>query len=64
MSGRHHAYVRVDDPGIIAMASGGPFLATDVNMVAATSSHLRSMRCASPGCGKSREDPVHAPADD
>jgi hypothetical protein len=62
-SRRHHEYVKIDDPGIVAMASGGPFTATDVNMIAATSSYLRSTRCAAPGCGKPREDPVHAPPD-
>ena len=63
--GRPHAFVETNDPGVGAFASGGATTSgSQVSMVSTAANSLRAMRCAYPGCGKSREDPIHAPTDD
>jgi len=60
-----HAFRETVDPGIGAVAAGGDFrFGADVHAVAATSGFLRSTRCAFPGCGRPREDPIHDPVDE
>ena len=59
-----HPFQETNDPGIMAVASGGVSRANSVNEVAVTTGFLRSTRCAVPWCGRTREDPIHAPADD
>lgn len=59
-----HPFKETNDPGLMAAASGGVSRAISVNEVAVTTGFLRSTRCAVPGCGRPREDPVHFPADD
>lgn len=60
-----HPYVEIDDPGIGAAAMGSAFRGTNTpNVLGVTTAFLRSTRCALPGCGKERHDPIHAPADD
>ena len=59
-----HEFVETDDPGLGAAASGSAFRATSMpNVLGVTTAFLRSTRCALPGCGKERHDPIHAPAD-
>ncbi len=60
-----HPFRETNDPGIAAFASGGSqYGGSQVNMLATTANYLRSTRCAVPGCGKERHDPIHRPADD
>jgi len=62
---RPHPFVETNDPGVGAFASGGATTSgSQVSMVSTAANSLRAMRCAYPGCGKSREDPIHAPTDD
>lgn len=62
---QHHAFKETNDPGVGAFASGGSTTSgSQVDMLGTTSNFLRATRCAVPGCGKPREDPIHAPADD
>jgi hypothetical protein len=62
---RPDAFEETNDPGAGAFASGGATTSgSQVSMVSTAANSLRAMRCAYPGCGKSREDPIHAPADD
>jgi hypothetical protein len=62
---RPHAFRETNDPGVVAFAGGG-FTETgsQVNMLATTTSSLRATRCALPGCGRPRPDPIHAPDED
>ena len=63
--GRNHEFVETNDPGLGAAASGSAFRGTNTpNVLGVTTAFLRSTRCAMPGCGKERHDPIHAPADD
>jgi len=62
--GGPHAFVETNDPGVGAVSSGaGPFAqgGTQLAQLAMTTAMLRATRCGLPGCGKPREDPVHAP---
>lgn len=60
-----HAFRETNDPGVGAVAAGGDFrFGADVHAVAATAGFLRGTRCAFPGCGKPREDPIHDPVED
>jgi hypothetical protein len=48
-----------------AYASGGATTSgSQASMWATTTSNLRATRCALPGCGLPRQDPIHAPSDD
>jgi hypothetical protein len=60
-----HEFVETDDPGLGAAASGSAFRSTNApNVLAVTAAFLRSTRCALPGCGKERHDPIHTPGED
>jgi hypothetical protein len=62
---RPHAIVETNDAGLAAFASGGSqYSGSQVNMAAVTSGHIRATRCGVPGCHRTREDVIHAPADD
>lgn len=62
---RDHPYQETNDAGLAAYASGGSsYSGSWVNMFAVTTGFLRATRCAVPGCGKPRQDPIHAPRDD
>ncbi|MGE5199632.1 MAG: hypothetical protein ACM3H9_08330 [Rhodospirillaceae bacterium] len=61
--GRPHAYQATIDSGIAAVASGGPNVKSNIGDIAATSAYLRQdARCAVPGCGRPRDDDMHAVA--
>jgi len=61
----NHPFVEINDPGMGAVASGSVFRTTNqVNDLGITTAYLRSTRCAMPGCGKERHDPIHAVPDD
>ena len=61
-----HPFRETSDPGIAAVASGGGGfpMGHNVNAVAVTSAYQRSTRCAFPGCGRPRHDPVHEADED
>lgn len=64
-SKRFHAFVETNDPGIVAAASGGYRVAGEqVSMLGVTTASLRTTRCALPGCGKERHDPIHSAPED
>ena len=61
---RANPYQETNDAGLGAFASGGSsYSGSQVNMLAVTTGHLRATRCGVPGCGKPRQDPIHAPSD-
>lgn len=61
---RAHSFRETDDAGIGAISAGGPFrTGSTVTSLAMTTAVLRGTRCALSGCGKPREDPIHAPED-
>jgi hypothetical protein len=60
-----HAFVETNDPGLGAVVAGSAFQSTNTaNVLGATTAFLRSTRCALPGCGKERHDPIHAQDDE
>jgi len=62
---RDHPFAETNDAGLAAFASGGStYSGSWVNMFAVTTGFLRATRCAVPGCGKPRQDPIHAPSGD
>jgi hypothetical protein len=62
---RSHPFQETADPGIVPAASaGGNYGGAQHNMWAVTTATLRGSRCAMPGCGKERHDPVHSLAND
>jgi hypothetical protein len=62
---RAHLFQETNDAGLSAIASGtSGYSASQVNSLALTTGYLRATRCALPGCGKPRPDPIHAAADD
>lgn len=59
--GRAHLFQETNDACLSAFASGGSgYSGSDVNMLAVTTGFLRATRCALPGCGKPRQDQIHA----
>jgi hypothetical protein len=55
-----HPVRETHDSGIAAVASRGDYpFGAEIHAVTATTAFLRSTRCAFPGCGRPREDPVH-----
>jgi hypothetical protein len=60
-----HPFQETNDSGIGAVASGqGNYAGSQIGMTAVTSAFMRATRCAAPGCGKERHDPVHSNVDD
>jgi hypothetical protein len=58
---RSHPFRETDDPGIVPAASaGGNYQGAQANSWAVTTAALRGTRCAMPGCGRERHDPIHA----
>ncbi len=58
---RPHPFQETDDPGIVPAASaGGNYQGAQANIWAVTTAALRGTRCAMPGCGRERHDPIHA----
>jgi hypothetical protein len=65
--GKPHAFVVINDPGLGAMAVGGAgrLGGGGVNTgVAVTDNYIRKSRCGLAGCGRSREDEIHAASED
>lgn len=59
-----HEFAAVRDPGIAAVASGGGQLGYgSAGPAATTGAYQRSLRCAVPGCGRERSDPIHGVAE-
>ena len=59
---RTHAFLETNDAGMGPAASGGGWVSgNQASVLGVTAAHLRSTRCAVPGCGKERHDPIHAP---
>jgi hypothetical protein len=63
--GGAHPFKETNDAGLGALASGGGPLGRvgAGTQLAVTASYLRATRCAEDGCGKTRDDPIHFPAD-
>ena len=62
---RPHAVRETNDPGVGAFASGGATASgSQVTMIATTTSSLRATRCTLAGCGRPRQDPIHAAEED
>jgi hypothetical protein len=56
-----HPFRQIDDPGIVAMASGG-VIGTgygSASTIAVADNVIRKSRCGVPGCGRERYDPIH-----
>ncbi len=58
-----HEYRVKSDGGIGAMAPIGGGMGRQVSDIASAGAYTRTIGCGVPGCGKSRDDLVHAPAD-
>ena len=62
---RAHPFQETNDAGLSVMASwSGGYSGTQASMLAVTTGFLRATRCAVPGCGKPRQDPIHAAPED
>jgi hypothetical protein len=62
---RPHQFRETNDPGVVAFAGGGSTESgSQINMLVTTTSALRATRCAVPGCGRPRPDPIHAADED
>jgi len=62
---RPHMFRETNDPGVVAFAGGGSTESgSQVNMLVTTTKALRASRCAVPGCGRTRADPIHAADED
>ena len=62
---RPHLFRETNDPGVVAFAGGGSTESgSQVNMLVTTTKALRASRCAVPGCGRPRADPIHAADED
>ena len=61
---RAHTFRETNDTGIGAVSSGGGYQGNLANIWGVTAAVLRGTRCALPGCGKERHDPMHTLADD
>ena len=60
--GTRHAFRRIDDPGLAAVAAGGSQWEMgygSATHVATTDNYIRKSRCGVPGCGRERSDPIH-----
>lgn len=58
-----HEYRAKSDGGIGAMAPVGGGMGRQVSDIASAGAYTRTIGCGVPGCAKSRDDLVHAPAD-
>ncbi len=62
---RAHAFQETHDAGLSVVASGSSgYSGSQANTLAVTTAFLRSTRCALPGCGKPRQDQIHAAPED
>lgn len=57
-----HLFRETNDPGLGAVSSGSGYMT--FGHLASATAYLRATRCALPGCGKPREDPIHSPAEE
>lgn len=60
---RPHTFVVKSDGGIGAMTPIGGGMGRQVSDIASAGAYTRTMGCGVPGCGRSRDDLVHAPED-
>ena len=59
-----HEFAAIHDAGIAAVASGGGQLGYgSAGPAATTGAYQRTLRCAIPGCGRARRDPIHSVAE-
>jgi hypothetical protein len=62
---RTHPFQETNDAGLPVIAGGSSgSCGSQVNTLAMTTAYLRATRCALPGCGKPRQDEIHAAAED
>ena len=60
---RPHAYVSKTDAGIAALSPIGGGVGRQVADIASAGAFTRTLGCAVPGCGRSRDDVIHAPSE-
>ena len=64
-SKRFHPFRETNDVGMGAVASATMgYSPSNVSVFGVTAAHLRATRCAVPGCGRERHDPIHAVPED
>ena len=61
---RPHEYRGKSDGGIGALSPIGGGMGRQVSDIASASAYTRTVFCGVPGCGKPRDDLIHAPADE
>ena len=61
---RPHEYWVKSDGGIGALTPVGGGMGRQVSDIASASAYTRTVFCGVPGCGKPRDDLIHAPADE
>ena len=61
---RPHEYRVKSDGGIGALTPLGGGMGRQVSDIASASAYTRTIYCGVPGCGKPRDDLIHAPADE
>jgi hypothetical protein len=63
--GKPHAFVVINDPGMGAMAASTNMLVGgSAPGVVMADNAIRKSRCGLAGCGRAREDEIHAAAED
>ncbi len=63
--GKPHAFVQINDPGLGAMSAGaGGRGGWGISSIAVTDNYIRKSHCGLAGCGKDRDDPIHAAPED
>ena len=61
---RPHEYRVNSDGGIGALTPVGGGMGRQVSDIASAGAYTRTVFCGVPGCGKPRDDLIHAPADE
>ena len=61
---RPHEYRAKSDSGIGALSPIGGGIGGQVSDIASAGAYTRTLFCGVPGCGKPRDDLIHAPADE
>jgi hypothetical protein len=57
---RPHAFQAGNDAGIGALGPVGETVGPEVGRIASTGAYSRTIGCSVPGCGRSRDDLIHA----
>jgi hypothetical protein len=57
---RPHDFRSGNDPGIGALSPMGGTVGPELGRIASTEAYSRTIGCSVPGCGRSRDDLIHA----